>query len=102
MATATAQHHEAVATESMIDARRKDAQRGMPACVAGMVQQREQLRCNSGAKGFQIADVLDGGGFATLLKGQLLTASPPTSHVCVCMLYWAWARTAPPQHGCRT
>lgn len=86
-------------TASMIDARRQDAQRGMPACIAGMVAQQEQLRCNSGAKGFQIADVVDGGGFATLLKGQLLTASPPTSQVCVCML-----STGPgsPQHSCRT
>jgi hypothetical protein len=53
----------------------------MPACIAGMVQQQEQLRCNSGSKGFKIADVVDAGGFATLLTGQLLSTSPPTSQV---------------------
>ena len=62
---------------SVIDSRQHDALRSMPACIARMVESQGQLASGSSSKQtFQILDVMDGGGFATLLKGKLQFGSP--------------------------
>lgn len=56
----------------IIESRQKEATNGMPACIARMVAEQEELQCTkSGHLAFRISQVMDGGGFATLLKGQL-------------------------------
>lgn len=69
----------------------------MPACVLQMVAQQEVLTGGSGSLRFQVTDVTDGGGFASLLKGVLLVgseAASPASAPRVCA-------ARPAQDACR-
>jgi hypothetical protein len=59
--------------EETVQSRKKDAENGMSSCIARIVAGKEQLDCTSGQKSFQIIEVMDGGGFATLLRGQIKT-----------------------------
>lgn len=61
--------------EEIIQSRKKDAENGMSSCIARMVAGKEQLEFTSGWKSFHISEVMDGGGFATLLRGQIQTPS---------------------------
>jgi hypothetical protein len=66
-------------------ARRQEAMESMSACLLQLVEGREVLRCSSTGAAFHITDVLDGGGFASLLKGKLyhrgtaVTAAAPAA-----------------------
>jgi hypothetical protein len=57
--------------DKMLECRKKDAINSMPSCVARMVAGQEKLECSCSGKSFQITDVMDGGGFATLLRGKV-------------------------------
>jgi hypothetical protein len=77
------EQHTVASCDVTMESRANDAIKGMSSCVARMVADKEQLVCNSGGKSFQISAVMDGGGFATLLKGQVtLNGIPQVSSPC--------------------
>jgi hypothetical protein len=70
------QHEDA---SDVTQSRKLDALRCLPGCIARMVAKQEQLSGNSSSRtqtSFKIMEVMDGGGFATLLKGKLQFGSP--------------------------
>lgn len=66
------QHEDA---SDVTQSRKVDALRCLPGCIARKVAKQEQLSGNSSSS-FKIMEVMDGGGFATLLKGKLQFGSP--------------------------
>lgn len=66
--------------------RKDDAFNDMPKSIARLVEAKEQLVCSSGNQTFCVTDVIDGGGFATLLKGQIHIKSPRMSQVSLMLM----------------
>lgn len=57
--------------DDVMESRKQEAASCMPEGLLRMVQQREVLTCRSSSTTFTLTSVLDGGGFASLLKGRL-------------------------------
>jgi len=67
---------------AIIESRKQEAVNGMSACIARMVSEKELLiSSSSGSRSFKLMEVMDGGGFATLVKGQLDVDVPRMSKV---------------------
>lgn len=87
--------HTAASCDVTIESRANDAIKDMPSCIARMVADKEQLVCNKGGS-FQIAAVMDCGGFATLLKGQVkLNGAPQVGRECRRNRIGVWFWPAP-------
>jgi hypothetical protein len=75
------QHEDA---SDVAQSRKLDALRCLPGCIGRMVAKQEQLPAGNSSTQhtpnfFKIMEVMDGGGFATLLKGKLQFGSSVNS-----------------------
>jgi hypothetical protein len=65
--------------QKVLQGRTQEAVDCMPACLLQMVQAQAVLSCTSSRTTFTPTSVLDGGGFASLLKGRLCSSSASAS-----------------------
>lgn len=67
--------------------RQEEAKAVMPPCIAQLVSNSETLHCPKGISSFQIMEVMDAGGFATVLKGRMQAYASGSSQVRISLRY---------------